>query len=156
MTSFFNIVFLLSLSLAVGAIIFFSFFTTPTVFRELPIQIARDFVGKLFPQYYMLGYVTQFAALLSLSLRGLIEKPFPWVRVALLAVMLGCTLYAGLKIRPQAHLIKTVLQAMEPGAEQEAQQARFDRLHRISVILNGVSLLVGVAALGITAAKLRP
>src|SRR5262245_23410613 len=139
LVSFLNIVFLLSLSLAVGSIIFFSFFTTPTVFRELPVQIAREFVGKLFPQYYTLGYFTQFMALMSLALRGLIEKPFPWIRILLLALMLGCTLYAGLKIRPQAHLAKTVLQTMEPGPDQETKQAQFDRLHRISVILNGVA-----------------
>ncbi len=156
MSAFLNIAFLIALALNVGAIIFFSFFTTPTIFREAPVALARELVGKMFPSYYVLGYVTQFIALAALGLRGLLEKPFPWVRVLLLVLMLGCTLYAGLNILPKAHTAKTVLKTLEPGPEQDAKQAEFDRLHRVSVVLNGTVLAAGLVALGITAAKLRP
>src|SRR4030095_12797753 len=156
MSSFFNVTFLIALSLNVGAIIFFSFFTTPTLFREAPVALARELVAKMFPSYYILGYATQFIALASLGLRGVFEKPFPWVRVLLLVLMLGCTLYAGLNLLPKAHTAKTVLKTLEPGPEQDAKQAEFDRLHRFSVALNGTVLVTGLMVLGITAVKLRP
>jgi len=156
MVAFLNILFLLSLAISVGAIIFFSFFTTPTIFREAPVALARELVGKMFPSYYLLGYATQFLALVALTLRGLLEKPFPWVRILMILLMLGCTLYAGLVILPKAHTAKTVLKTLEPGPEQDAQQAEFDRLHRLSVVLNGTVLIAGIVALGITAVKMNP
>src|SRR5262245_18288806 len=156
MVAFLNILLLLSLAISVGGIIFCSFFTTPTIFREAPVALARELVGKMFPSYYLLGYATQFLALASLTLRGLLEKPFPWVRILMILLMLGCTLYAGLVILPKAHTAKTVLKTLEPGPEQDAQQAEFDRLHRLSVVLNGTVLIAGIVALGNTAVKMNP
>jgi len=156
MISFLNVVFLLSLSLWVGSIFFLSFINAPTLFRELPREMAGEFVGKLFTPYFMLGYAAQGIALLSLGLRGILEKPFPWIRLALLLAMLACTLYAGVFIQPKAHLVRTVVRTMEEGKEKEAKQAEFSRLHRTSVILNSAVFVMGVVVIGITAIKLRP
>jgi hypothetical protein len=156
MTTLLNILFLLPLTLWVGSIFFFSFFTAPTLFRELPKEIAGEFISKLFPQYYTLGYTTLSLAFLSLTFRGFLEKPFPWVRILLLVIMIGCTFYAGTKIHPRAHLVKTVIRSMEDGADKDAKQVEFDKLHRISVILNSVVFLSGILVIGITAVRLYP
>jgi hypothetical protein len=157
MISFLNILYLLSLSLWVGSIFFLSFINAPTLFRELPREMAGEFVGKLFTPYYMLGYAAQGIALVSLGLRGILEKPFPsWVRFALLLAMLGCTLYAGVSIQPKAHLVRTVVRALEDGPEKDARQAEFSRLHKTSVVLNSAVLLMGIVVIAITAIHLRP
>src|SRR3990167_11241357 len=91
-----NILFLLPLSIWTGAIIFFSFFTAPTLFRELPREMAGEVVSKLFPQYYMLGYLSLGIALISLLTKGFLLKSFPIVKLILMIGMLGCILYAGI------------------------------------------------------------
>ncbi len=152
---FLNILFLVSLSLWIGSIFFFSFLTAPTVFRELPREVAGEFISKLFPPYYILGYITLFIASISLTFRGILEKPFPWFRLSLLILMMGCTFYAGIKIHPKAHLVKTVIRTMEEGKEKDTQQAAFNRLHKLSVLLNSATFLAAVLVLIITATKLR-
>lgn len=156
MNSLLQIFFLLSTSVYVGSMIFFSFFTTLTLFRELQREMAGDIVGKLFPQYYLLGYITLASALVSLALRGLLERPFPLVRVIFLALMLGSTLYAGLSLQPKIHQLKTVVRVMEEGPAQDMKKAEFGALHRVSVILNLVVLALGLAVLAISAVKMRP
>jgi len=146
--------FLFAASFWVGSIAFMSFIVAPTLFRELPREVAGDFVGKLFPHYYTLGYVCGAIAFASLLLRGFFDKPFPWLRLALLALMLGCSVYAGSKVHPDAHMLKTVAKSMEDGPEKEAKQAEFGKLHRLSVILNSVVFLAGVAVLFITGYRL--
>lgn len=154
MPSLMNIIFSLSLSLWVGSIAFMSFIVAPTLFRELPKEVAGDFVSKLFPSYYMLGYLCGSAAFLSLLLKGLFDKPFPWFRLLLLVIMLGCTFYAGVKVHPEAHTVKVVLKSMEDGPEKEAKQKEFSQLHRLSVVLNSIVLLAGITVLCITAYKM--
>lgn len=133
--------------------IFFSFFTAPTVFRELPREVGSDFISKIFSQYYMLGYACLSLSFASLLLKGWMEKPFPFLRVFLMVLMLGCTFYAGVKIHPQAHQLKQVMRAMEEGIEKEEKQKLFSKLHRQSVILNIVTLVSGLTVLVISFGK---
>ena len=112
-------------------------------------------MGKLFPQYFLLGYALQGLALLSLAFKGFMEKPFPWVRLILLLMMLGCTLYAGIQVQPKAHMLRTVARSMEDGKEKEIKQAEFSRLHKTSVLLNSAVFLMGLVVIGVTAVRLR-
>lgn len=153
MASFFSMIFLFATSFWVGSIAFMSFIVAPTVFRELPREVAGDFVSKIFPHYYILGYVCGSLAFLALLLKGLFDKPFPWVRLALLLLMLGCAVYAGAKVHPEAHLAKTVIKSMEDGPEKIAKEKEFSQLHRFSVILNSIVFLAGVVVLSITGFK---
>lgn len=153
MASFFNMIFFFAMSFWVGSIAFMSFIVAPTLFRELPREIAGEFVSKLFPHYYILSYVCGSLAFVSLLLKGILGTPFPWVRLALIVVMLGCATYAGAKVHPDAHLAKTVMKSMEDGPEKIAKEKEFSHLHRFSVILNSIVFLAGVLALSITGYK---
>ncbi len=150
----FNMFFLFTISFWVGSIAFMSFIVAPTLFRELPREVAGEFVSKIFPSYYMVGYICGSVAFLSLLLKGIFDKPFPWFRLLLLLVMLGCTFYAGVKVHPEAHTVKVVLKSMEDSPEKEAKQKDFSHLHRLSVILNSIVLLSGVIIISITGFRL--
>ncbi len=77
-----------------------------------------------------------------------------WVASVLtLAIALGCTFYAGIKIRPRVDAIRSVSEEANP---DPATKAEFDSLHRLSVILNGTVLLMDLIALFGTAAALTP
>ncbi len=154
MTSFLNILYLFSLSFWVGSIAFMSFIVAPTLFRELPKEIAGDFISKLFPHYYTLGYICGSLSFITLFLKGILDKPFPWFRLLLLIVMLGCSVYAGTKVHPEAHMLKTVVKSMEDGPEKETKQKEFGALHKKSVLLNSMVFLAGVLVIAITAYKI--
>jgi len=148
--------YLLGLVLWVGGIVFFSFFTTPTVFTQLPKDMASLVITAIFPKYYLLGYVAGGMMTLGTLTEALLVKQLPLIRVVLLAVMLGCSVYAGSVVRPQVHDLKVQMKTVEEDSDLgKTLKARFDGLHRRSVVLNIVVLAGGLVLIGIVAYRLR-
>src|SRR5690349_11957420 len=70
------------------------------------------------------------------------------VGLGLVAVMLGSTLYAWLVVLPSAHAAREALRQAAPAAGAVSSESlAFARLHRLSSVLNGVSLVAGVLGL---------
>lgn len=149
-------IYLLALVLWVGAIVFFSFFTTPILFTHLPREMAGEAVAALFPRYYTLGYAAGGAMLAMTLLEALLVRHMPWIRVIALLVMLGSSLYAGMVVRPLVHQLKVQMKSVEEGTELASSlKGKFDKQHRLSVILNTVVLLGGIFLVAIVAFRLR-
>ncbi len=149
MTTFIQFLYLLSLVMWIGAIIFFSFFTAPVVFKLLEREQAGEVVGALFPRYYKLQYVCGGLMLLCLAfLQGASFNP-NWL---FLAIMLGSALYAGQVVNPEARKLKEQIKAA--GGSDETLEARFKSLHSMSVKLNSAVLVMGLGMLWITALHL--
>jgi hypothetical protein len=138
----FDSVYVLALAAWVGSILFFSFVVAPIVFRVLGAEAGGRFVRALFPRYYTWGAVSG-----AIALPAAIAVPLcfpelrgPSVAVQALTIMAGTLimLYAGNSLTPAINV------ARDAGP---AGQARFDRLHRRSVRLNAVALLLGVGLL---------
>jgi hypothetical protein len=148
-------IYLLSLACWLGGIVFFSFFTAPAVFGQLPIPEAGKVVSTIFPRYYFLGYVAgSIAFMLAAYFTATKDLKLWWsLAAATLAIALGLTFYAGTVIRPRVDTIRSVAEEATP---DPARKAEFDRLHRLSVILNGAVLLLDLAALVGTAGALTP
>lgn len=150
MTTFAQFLYLLSLVMWIGAIIFFSFFTAPVVFKQLERQQAGDLISALFPRYYKLQYVCGVLMLISLFiLQGGTLNP-NWL---FLTIMLVCSLYAGQVVNPQARELKEKIKAV--GGTDEALEARFKSLHSLSVKLNSTVLVMGLGMLWVTAIHLK-
>ncbi len=154
-----RIIHLLALGLWIGSVVFFSLIVAPTLFGTLGKEAAGRAVSVIFPRYYAFGGACGAFALLSGLLLGL--KRGSWGRLlvlelVLLALMTGIAVYAGRVLLPQASEARAALAgAQETPAYGEAQ-ARFDALHRRSVLLNGTVLLMGVAAFALAAAQRTP
>ena len=123
------------------------------IFTRLPIAEAGKVVSVIFPRYYLLGYV---AGTIALALAVYFAIPARargwWSGTALLlAVALALTLYAGLVVRPAVDAIRQVTEEPNP---DPARKAEFDRLHRLSVTLNGSVLILDLLALAGTAGAL--
>ena len=138
----FDSVYVFALAAWVGAILFFSFGVAPIIFRVLGAESAAKFVRALFPRYYAWGVGATTIALPALvcgplaypELRGLIIA----VQAFLILAGLGIMLYCGNSLTPAINA------ARDAGPEQSQ---RFDRLHRRSVHLNGVALVLGLILL---------
>lgn len=148
--------YLLALTLWVGGIVFFSFFTTPALFSQLPKDMASQMITVLFPRYYLLGYACGGILLLTTLIESALVRQWPWIRLLVVLLMLGSTVYAGVIVRPAVHDLKIQMKTLEEGTDLGNHlKAKFDSMHRLSVILNMVVLLGGVLLLGIVAFRLR-
>ncbi len=148
-------VLLLSLAVWVGALIFFTFFAAPSIFKVLPRELAGEVVGDMFPKYWMIGYVAGLLSLSSLLAISFIEKGFPAARVILLTVMTGVTFYSGLVVAPKAHEMRIEVRAAKETVEKEAIEKDFKRMHAISAALNMAVIVSGVIVIYLMSRSLR-
>jgi hypothetical protein len=146
-------IYLLALVCWLGGMIFFSIFSAPVIFRVLTRADAGKVVSGIFPRYYLLGYIAGAIALaLALYFCLLRTGRLWWVlSAAALAIALGLTIYAGAVLRPRIDAIHIVAEEQNPDA---ARKAEFDRLHRLSVSLNGSVMVLNLLALLSSAAAL--
>src|SRR6185295_20401206 len=103
-------------------------------------------MGQVFPWYYAF---TAVAGLVALTAAVVVRRYTSGIGVSttvlgMLAVMLAATLYAGGIVSPRARALRPQLhvESVDP-----AVRAEFDRLHRRAVRLNGLVLLLGLAAM---------
>ncbi|MHB8381963.1 MAG: DUF4149 domain-containing protein [Candidatus Binataceae bacterium] len=146
-------VYLVAIACWLGGIVFFSFFTAPVIFTQLPIAEAGRVVHTLFPRYSALGYIAGTIALaLAIYFTAARDSRLWWgVSVAVLVLALGLTFYAGAVVRPRVDAIRGVSEEQNP---DPVVKAEFDHLHHLSVYLNGAVLLLNLAAIAATAQAL--
>lgn len=135
----FDAAYLIALAAWIGAILFFSFGVAPIIFKVLAPESAAKFVRALFPRYYAWGATCGAIALPAYLGAPLSFQEFrgPMVAVQSLLIMAGTLVmfYCGQSLTPAINA------ARDAGP---AEKARFDRLHRRSVRLNGAVLLIGL------------
>lgn len=123
----------------VGAILFQSAVVAPAVFIDLDAAAARRFLRTLFPRFYRLGLacgVVMVAGLLTnATLLG-------WSNV--LAILMAA---ASLMVVLQIISLLMVPQINAARDAGEAEAARFTRLHRLSVVLTVIILVLGLTIL---------
>jgi uncharacterized protein DUF4149 len=126
----------------VGSVLFFSFAVAPIVFAVLGPENGGKFVRALFPRYYAWGAIAG-----AIALPAFVAVPlcYPEYRGAAVGVqsliILACTLimlYAGNSLTPAINA------ARDAGPEGHE---RFERLHRRSVRLNALVLVIGLGLL---------
>jgi uncharacterized membrane protein len=140
----FDSVYVIALTAWVGSILFFSFAVAPISFRVLGAEAGGTFVRALFPRYYLWGVISSAVALPALVCGPL---AFPELQALAIIASLLIMLYCGNSLTP------AINEARDAGA---ASAERFDRLHKRSVNLNGVVLLIGLVLLFAFASRKAP
>lgn len=136
---------LLSVSLWVGMVVFFTVLATPALFKYLPREVAGDVVGVLFPRYWAAGYALAFLSLSTLLALSYIGKYLPAARLVLIGIMTALTLYSGLVVSARAREVKVLVREAPEGAGKEELKKEFRSLHARSAVMNMAVLLSGVA-----------
>lgn len=146
-------VYLIALACWLGGMVFFTVVAAPVIFTLLPIAEAGKLLAGLFPRYYILGYIAG-AISVALAIYFMVERPprLWWTCSAFaLVTALGLTVYAGMIVRPQVDKVRMVVEQQNP---DPARRAEFDRLHHLSVMLNGGAMLLNLTALLTTVSAL--
>ena len=136
---------LLSVSVWVGMVVFFTLFATPALFKHLPRETAGDVVGVLFPRYWAVGYAAAFMSLATLLALSYIGKTLPAARLALIIFMTALTLYSGLVVSARAREVKGLVREAPDGESKDGLKKEFRSLHARSAAMNMAVLLSGVA-----------
>lgn len=123
----------LLVAVVLGSMVFFSFVMAPLIFIKLPAETSGPFIRQVFPVYYLaLAILCGLAGALLLSSDRL-------AGVSMLAVSLAFVL-ARQALMPAINRLRDAQLRGEPGAEKNA----FGLLHRASVVLNYIQLVVVV------------
>jgi uncharacterized membrane protein len=152
MQPFVNFIHLLSLVCWIGAVVFFSFFTAPAVFKTLDRPSAGNLISVIFPRYYFLGYVCS----------GLLLVTYLWGapvisawKAGLILVILVATFIAGTVVQPKARNLKLKIKSTASEEDRQSFETQFKRLHSVSVQLNTTVLVAGLVLLWLTAQGLN-
>jgi hypothetical protein len=147
----FDSIYVVALTAWIGSILFFSFGVTPIGFRVLGAEAGARFVRALLPRYYLWGVISGSIALPAFAAGPLCYPEYRGARVGVQAMaILACTLimlYAG------NTLVPAIDRARDAGPSGDE---RFQCLHRRSVLLNSVVLVVGLALLIAFAIRAAP
>lgn len=142
MLSFLNFALLAAAGAWIGAILFQSAIVAPSVFGVLDEPAARGFLRALFPRFFRFGTVCGGLCLLAASASGFVAG---WhtttVAVAALSASMAVISVVALAMIPAINA------ARDAG---EAGHARFAALHRLSVALTILMLLIGLAIVALT------
>ena len=115
-----------------GVIIFFSAVVAPTVFKSLEEREAGVFLRAFFPKYYIFGIVLGVASVVILM--------FMPVSAILTYAIVAMTLLTVLG-RMSIPIINS--------ARDSGDEAGFKKYHLISVLMNVLTLIIGLVILGI-------
>ena len=136
----------------IGSIVFFSFFTAPIIFKTLDREKASEVISQIFPKYYVIGYFCSIFANLTLII--LLESIQDW-RLGLLLLMTACSIFAGKGVGPKTRRIKDQIKSLGGAEKNPDLKRKFDNLHSLSVKLNGSALILGIVILFLSAASLK-
>ena len=124
-------VIIIIISIWTGTIIFFSAVVAPTVFKSLDEKDAGVFLRAFFPKYYIFGIV--------LGVMSIIYLLFNPIHIHLLYSIIAMTLLTILGRMS----IPIINKARDTNNEQA-----FKRYHLISVMMNVLTLVIGIIILG--------
>ena len=150
-------IYLISLSLMVGGIVFLSFFVAPVVFQNFPNEEAGNFMNAVFPGYHQLKIACGLLAAACLIFMALLEGKWPVIRLSFIGVVVALNLYSGLVAGPHASKIRDqIKEQKETGTLSNELKEQFDQIHQTAVFLNGTVMLVGLGFLLDAGFRMKP
>ena len=149
----------ISLALWVGGLSLFSFVVIPVSFRRLPKEEAGRFVGLLFPAVYRWAVIWGTVTVISLF-PVFLRRHFAARSLAIeipIGVMLLLCLHSAYILQPQIQDLRRrmALPEFQGTAHLDKLRFSFGRLHRRSVQLYGLILVLGWFSLGLLPRFLR-
>lgn len=137
--------YLLTLAVWIGSIVFFSFVVAPTVFKTLKPEDAASLIRRIFSQYYLVGCACGAVAMVCVGMLAMRRSFGLWPAVCsliLIAAMTGTDLWLRQSVMPHMNELRERRAAATPPLSEV--EAEWKALHRLSVQLNGAVLFAGL------------
>ena len=141
--------YLLTLAVWIGSIVFFSFVVAPTVFGTLKPEDAAVLIRRIFSKYYLIGIICAGVSIVCLGLLVFDHAFSKWpaiLSLLLVAGMGGTDLWLRQGVMPHMNSLRDRRAMFESEGKppDEALDREWKGLHRLSVQLNGAVLLCGL------------
>lgn len=143
---------LLAVALLIGKIVFLSFVAAPILVRTLNADAFARVVRQLIPRYYALGMIAAIVGWASVTGLGLLTGfgPLTLIAATLWLGVLAIETYCRADLTPR---INALTDQFRDAAQRrmDTVEIRKDReaLHRRSVLLNSLALVLGLCLLGL-------
>ncbi len=141
----------LAMAIIVGKIIFLSFVTAPVLARTLDATTFAQVVRNLFPQYYALGMISAVVGWSTCLALGLLYgfESFLLIPATLWLGILAIEHYCRTPLIARINDLSDLLKAKQAkGISTPLLLKERDGLHRRSVQLNSLVLLMGLCLIG--------
>ena len=149
---------LLSLVVWVGGIIFFAFVLAPAVFSVLPSRhLAGNVVNRALPALHWMGVVSGVVYVgTSLTYARLQTGSTEFLAARHLAIcaMIVLTLVSQFAVGGKMVALRNQMGVIDDVSQSDPRRLEFNRLHEWSTRLEGAVLVLGLAALYLTARRL--
>lgn len=142
-----------ALAIWIGSMVFFSFVTTPMLFKTLARDEAGRVIRAIFPVYYRLGAACGGILVAATALRAVLSaepRAGHGLEAMLGATMLAMTLYAWQILLPRIDQARRRAEGKDPTDPTNLEQRYFKRLHRLSVRINATVMILGMVTLTLT------
>ncbi|MEW6048819.1 MAG: DUF4149 domain-containing protein [Bacillota bacterium] len=145
-----DFVYLVALAWWTGTALYFGGSATPAIFARFPRAQAGQIVETIFPGYYRTAVVSALVLLAVGLWRVAAGRPRAGLALALIVVMLALGLVGAFVLQPRIHALR--MQAAQAGPDAPLPP-QFGRLHGLSVVASGLSVLAALALWGVAAAS---
>ncbi|HEY8600299.1 MAG TPA: DUF4149 domain-containing protein [Thermomicrobiales bacterium] len=149
-----NFAFLFALAVWGGAVVFFTFITTPIVFADLDRDLAAGLLGHLFPRFFQVQVICSAIALAFIAARLFFGAPPRKLTIAagiMLTVALAIALYNNFVLLPDMTAAQAHVTSFVTTTKDDPARVAYGRLHGRAMILNGLAALLGGATLALAA-----
>ncbi len=151
MTNFLRFLQVFALGAWVGSIIYFSAVVAQGAFRTLPtIDDAGRLVGFTLGGLHWMGVICAVIYLAASLVLGRSPKALAQPAAIGVILMLVMTLVSQQVVIPRMDALRAQMGSVAATAASDPLRAEFDRLHGVSVNLEGAVLLIGIVALFLT------
>jgi hypothetical protein len=149
-----NFAFLFALAVWGGAVVFFTFITTPIVFADLDRDMAAGLLGHLFPRFFQVQIICSAIALAFIAARLFFGAPPRKLTIAagiMLTVALAIALYNNFVLLPDMTAAQARVTSFVTTTKDDPARVAYGQLHGRAMILNGLAALLGGATLALAA-----
>ena len=141
--------YLVTLAVWIGSIVFFSFAVAPTVFKTLKPEDAAALIRRIFSKYYLIGIICAAVSIVCLGLLLADRAYSRWpaiLSLLLVAGMGGTDLWLRQGVMPHMNELRDRRAMFESSGKppDEVLDREWKALHRLSVQLNVAVLLCGL------------
>ena len=144
----------LALGAWIGAIVYFAAVVTQGAFSVLPSQDeAGLLVGFTLGGLHLMGLIA--AAIFIIASVAMMKSLKAFVEPTVIGVILMAVLTIASQdyVIPRMNVLRTQMVSIQATPGNDPRRVEFDRLHRMSVYLEGGVLLIGLASLFLAARK---
>src|SRR5580698_759649 len=151
MTSFLRFLQVLALGAWLGAIFYFSAVVAPSAFAVLPTKdLAGTLVGQSLSRLHAMGLILAIVFLIAGGAIAGSIRVFSKPAMIGVVVMVLLTAISQNNVTHRLNELRTAMGSVEKTPADDPRRAEFDRLHSLSVGLEGAVLLIGLASLYFT------